>query len=92
MSGITEYAVKPGSRHLSHCTHYTRIVLAGSTKHNYGAYFPDLASNMLGSFVMGLLTASYAQDPESKAVLVLPDSHIWQVSPSYTVGSSKTPQ
>ena len=53
---------------------------AGFTKHSFAAYFPDLASNMLGSFVMGTLIASVTFELDSaKAVAALPLGHPWQV-------------
>lgn len=53
---------------------------AGTTKNSFGAYFPDLASNMLGSFIMGGLIASSTFGLASdKAVAALPLGHPWQV-------------
>ena len=53
---------------------------AGGAHRTYGAYFPDLASNMLGSFVMGILTSASALKAESaRAIAILPEDHAWQV-------------
>jgi hypothetical protein len=61
----------------------TTILWAAGDRHGMlGSYFVDLASNMLGSFVMGVLTASSAFDkPTPKSIAVLPENHVWQVRP-----------
>lgn len=52
----------------------------GGAHQTFGAYFPDLASNMLGSFIMGVLTSASALKSESaRAVAILPEDHAWQV-------------
>ena len=52
---------------------------AGTTKDSYGAYFPDLAANMLGSYVMGFLAAASALGVKSKKpVGFLPPGHPFQ--------------
>ncbi len=56
------------------------LLTSGERHGELGSYFVDLASNMLGSFVMGLLTATSALDATaSKSLAVLPESHVWQV-------------
>ena len=53
----------------------------GSRHRSLGAYFPDLPSNMLGSFLMGLLAASGTLGiPNSKELAILPESSSWQVA------------
>ena len=47
---------------------------------NLGAYFPDLPSNMLGSFLMGLFAASGVLGlPNDKELAILPENSSWQV-------------
>ena len=58
---------------------------AGVTRNSLGTYFPDLASNMLGSFLMGLLAASSTLgQPTNKAIAILPHNSAWQVPLSRT--------
>lgn len=54
---------------------------AGLRHRSLGAYFPDLPSNMLGSFLMGLFAASGTLGiPNSKELAILPESSNWQVA------------
>ena len=56
------------------------MLYAGEAHRTYGSYFPDLAANMLGSFIMGVLTSASALKGESaRAVAILPEDHAWQV-------------
>lgn len=58
----------------------TNIIYRAGYSHNtFGLLYPDLASNILGSFIMGFLVA----DSTPKAVAFLPPWHIWQVSPMH---------
>lgn len=60
------------------------ILHAGLARNSLGAYFPDLASNMLGSFLMGLLAASSTLgQPTNKAIAILPHNSAWQVPLSH---------
>lgn len=53
----------------------------GGRHGSLGAYFPDLPSNMLGSFLMGLFAASGTLGiPNSKELAILPESSSWQVA------------
>ena len=53
----------------------------------FGAYFPDLPSNALGSFVMGLAAASSTLSLGApKPLAALPASHPWQRSPELHIG------
>ena len=46
-----------------------------------GAYFPDLPSNLLGSFLMGLFAASGVLGlPNDKELAILPENSSWQVN------------
>ena len=55
----------------------------GLRHRSLGAYFPDLPSNMLGSFLMGLFAASGTLGiPNSKQLAILPESSNWQVAHS----------
>ncbi len=49
-------------------------------RNTLGAYFPDLPSNMLGSFCMGLLAAASTLNLSSnKAIAILPANSRYQV-------------
>ena len=63
-------------------------MLATGVQHNsLGAYFPDLPSNMLGCFVMGLLAAASTVGLENKKLVVLlAGSHTWQHMPELHIG------
>ena len=70
-----------GSSHIDCCS-------AGSTTTSLGAYFPALASNMLGSFFMGLAAsaATLGIKQSSKAVGCLPHHHPWQSNEALHTG------
>ncbi|EIE20421.1 hypothetical protein COCSUDRAFT_43867 [Coccomyxa subellipsoidea C-169] len=57
-------------------------------KHNtLGAYFTDIASNMLGSFIMGLLAAGATLGLSSKKeIAILPAKSSWQSAPELHIG------
>ena len=58
----------------------------GTRHRSLGAYFPDLPSNMLGSFLMGLLAASGTLGiPNGKEIAILPAYSSWQVARSYSI-------
>ena len=53
----------------------------------YGAYFPDLPSNVAGSFIMGLAAASSTLALGTpKPVAALPPGHPWQGRPELHIG------
>ena len=59
----------------------------GAEHNTLGAYFTDLPSNMLGSFVMGLLAAAATLGLDSKKLLaVLPANSSWQHLPELHIG------
>ena len=59
----------------------------GLSSDPFGAYFPDLPSNALGSFVMGLAAASSTLSLGApKPLAALPASHPWQRSPELHIG------
>ena len=60
----------------------------GTTTNSLGAYFPDLAANMLGCFFMGLAAAASTLKIKdvSTAVAVLPHRSPWQTNSALHVG------
>ncbi|KAK9813594.1 hypothetical protein WJX73_009190 [Symbiochloris irregularis] len=71
------------------CQGYWGVCLTSDgVQHNsLGAYFTDLPSNMLGSFIMGLLTTAATIGLDSKKpVAILPQKHTWQGHSELHVG------
>ncbi|EIE22217.1 hypothetical protein COCSUDRAFT_42582 [Coccomyxa subellipsoidea C-169] len=59
----------------------------GLQHHSLGAYFPDIASNMLGSYIMGLLAASATLNlPTRKPMAILPQKSPLQGVPELHIG------
>lgn len=65
----------------------TCLTSLGLGRDPFGAYFPDLPSNALGSFIMGLAAASSTLSLGApKPLAALPASHPWQSSPELHIG------
>lgn len=63
------------------------LTSVGGHDKTYGAYFTDLPANMLGCFVMGLLsTATVLGLKSKKPIALLPASHPWQDNKELLVG------
>lgn len=63
------------------------LICAGVQHNTLGAYFVDLPSNMLGSFIMGLLTTAATIGLDSKKpVAILPERNAWQRNSELHVG------